>query len=74
MEERDKREEKHDENFSIYRHQTATVERKKETVAQKLQDARSVRARLPVLLFKVPDKGLQKRNLLEQTVGKVLVL
>ncbi|CAJ0560384.1 unnamed protein product, partial [Mesorhabditis spiculigera] len=39
--ERDKREEGQDENFSIYRHQAATVERKRNGVAQQLQEAKN---------------------------------
>ncbi|GMT03085.1 hypothetical protein PENTCL1PPCAC_25259 [Pristionchus entomophagus] len=39
-EERNLKEEDHDENFLMYRHQTKAVENKKENVAQKLQEAR----------------------------------
>ncbi|CAJ0956296.1 unnamed protein product, partial [Mesorhabditis belari] len=40
-EDRDKREEGYDENFSIYRHQAATVERKKNAAASQLQEGRN---------------------------------
>ncbi|GMT33892.1 hypothetical protein PFISCL1PPCAC_25189, partial [Pristionchus fissidentatus] len=57
----------HDENFSIYRHQTRTVEKKKESVAQKLQDARQELEHIEV---QIQEK---KREMRERTGGDEVV-
>uniref|UniRef100_A0A1I7XVF1 DUF4201 domain-containing protein n=1 Tax=Heterorhabditis bacteriophora TaxID=37862 RepID=A0A1I7XVF1_HETBA len=61
-EERDKNEEGLDENFSIFRHQAATVERRKNGIAQKLQEARQELTRLEAQVE-------EKKEVLRSTTG-----
>ncbi|KAE9415371.1 hypothetical protein Angca_009767, partial [Angiostrongylus cantonensis] len=60
--ERDKTEENTDENFSIFRHQAATVERRKKTIAQKLQETRQE-------LNRLEQHVEQKKQVLTSTTG-----
>uniref|UniRef100_A0A0K0DRJ3 DUF4201 domain-containing protein n=1 Tax=Angiostrongylus cantonensis TaxID=6313 RepID=A0A0K0DRJ3_ANGCA len=60
--ERDKTEENTDENFSIFRHQAATVERRKKTIAQKLQETRQE-------LNRLEQHVEQKKQVLTSTIG-----
>ncbi|WKY14340.1 hypothetical protein Q1695_000132 [Nippostrongylus brasiliensis] len=60
--ERDKGEEQISENFSIFRHQAANVERRKNTLAQKLQDARKE-------LSDLEQQVEQKKQVLRSTSG-----
>lgn len=60
--ERDKNEEQTNENFSIFRHQAANVERRKNTLAQKLQDARKE-------LSGLEQNVEQKKQVLRSTSG-----
>ncbi|KAK5970560.1 hypothetical protein GCK32_009599 [Trichostrongylus colubriformis] len=60
--ERDKGEEQVNENFSIFRHQAANVERRKNTLAQKLQDVRKE-------LSGLEQQVEQKKQVLRSTSG-----
>ncbi|VDO45814.1 unnamed protein product [Haemonchus placei] len=60
--ERDKGEEQVNENFSIFRHQAANVERRKNALAQKLQDARKE-------LSGLEQHVEQKKQVLRSTSG-----
>ncbi|PAV82292.1 hypothetical protein WR25_03185, partial [Diploscapter pachys] len=64
--ERDKSEEGFEENFSIFRHQAAAVERKKNAAAQRLQDARQELATIEA------EVEAKKDDLRNKTGGEVL--